>query len=431
MKIAILGNMNNNGFSVMRYLRDLGADADLLLYENDGVRSCAHFRPENDSWHMDKWSRSIRQTRIQNWTTSIVPNLRLGEWPLSKRVLLDELRGYDEYIASGIAPAVFDRIGLRLSLYFNYAMGVEWLDELNFKKMRERAMLSRLLLERVRHRQRKGILAAGECINSDIGFTGDAFKRIGRSYRTMAVPMVYNREDLTSVRVPKWISTAVSSAPNDHLKIFHAARLKWMRDPKTSEADYFIDSKNNHYFILGFAEFLKCGGKGTLFIVEYGPDVAATKSLCGELGISDFVRWLPVMPRKEIMLFLEFCDVGVGQFYKTPGIIWAGTGWEVLAAGRPLLQTFNFTQAEFKNAFGHEAAPLLDVKSPSYVTRHLMDLYRNSGMKYEIGAASKRWFDTNNGISLAKVWLDLLARPAGSSEFAETGERTSISVAAA
>ena len=153
-----------------------------------------------------------------------------------------------------------------------------------------------------------------------------------------------------SIPIPEWISTAVSSVPVDHLKVFHSARLKWVRDPKKSEADWFIESKNNHYFIQGFANFLKGGGqgKGTLFIVEYGPDVAATKRLCEELGISDSVRWLPVMSRKEIMIFLKLCDVGVGQFYRKPGMIWAGTGWETLAAGRPLLQSFNFTQAEFK-----------------------------------------------------------------------------------
>ena len=43
MKIAILGNMNNNGFSIMRYLRDIGEEADLLLFEDDGVASSAHF----------------------------------------------------------------------------------------------------------------------------------------------------------------------------------------------------------------------------------------------------------------------------------------------------------------------------------------------------------------------------------------------------
>lgn len=401
----------------MRYFRDLGADAELLLYANDGVGSCAHFRPENDTWHMDKWSPYARQTRIHNWVTSVVPDLRGRTWPASRRFLLNEVQGYDEYVGSGIAPAVFDRIGLRLSLFFPYCIGIEWLDDPDFKRARERAVLSRLLLERLRQHQRKGVLSARECINPDMGPTAQAFGRIGRSFHPMPAPIVYNREELTTIGVPEWISATVSLAPADHLRVFHAARLKWVRDPKVSEAEWFVESKNNHYLIQGFANFLKNGSKGTLFIVEYGPDVAATKRLCADLGIAGSVRWLPLMSRKEIMLFLELCDVGVGQFYKKPGMIWAGTGWEVLAAGRPLLQGFNFAQGEFKRTYGYDAPPILDVKSAEDVERHLVELLRSPGMRMKIGTASKHWFDVNNGISLAKTWLDLVTDRDGAKSF--------------
>ena len=44
MKIGILGNMNNNGNNLVQYLREAGADAHLLLYENEAV----HFTPDAD-----------------------------------------------------------------------------------------------------------------------------------------------------------------------------------------------------------------------------------------------------------------------------------------------------------------------------------------------------------------------------------------------
>ena len=106
---------------------------------------------------------------IHNWTTSVVPDLRQRTWPPSRHSLLNELCGYDQYVASGIAPAIFDRIGLRLSLYFPYSIGIEWFDAPDFKRAQERAVLSRFLLKRLREHQRKGILAARECINPDIG----------------------------------------------------------------------------------------------------------------------------------------------------------------------------------------------------------------------------------------------------------------------
>ena len=33
MKVALIGNMNNNNFSIMRYFRDLGIDAHLILFK--------------------------------------------------------------------------------------------------------------------------------------------------------------------------------------------------------------------------------------------------------------------------------------------------------------------------------------------------------------------------------------------------------------
>ena len=55
MKIALLGNMNNNHFALLRYLRDVNIDAYLLLYIEDGKGANSHFKPENDQkdykWH--------------------------------------------------------------------------------------------------------------------------------------------------------------------------------------------------------------------------------------------------------------------------------------------------------------------------------------------------------------------------------------------
>ena len=54
MKIAFVGNMNNNNFAIMRYFRDLGADAHLVLWADDGRGPLEHFVPENDTWEIDR-----------------------------------------------------------------------------------------------------------------------------------------------------------------------------------------------------------------------------------------------------------------------------------------------------------------------------------------------------------------------------------------
>ena len=117
------------------------------------------------------------------------------------------------------------------------------------------------------------------------------------------------------------------------------------------------------------------------------------------------------MNRKEILALLSHCDAGVGQFGVDPGMIWGGTGWEVLAAGRPLLQTVNFTDEEFRRTFGSELPPILDVRGPEDVARHVEGLALRREVSADIGRRAQEWFNAHNGIGLAKKWLELIHEP--------------------
>jgi hypothetical protein len=74
-RIAIVGNMNNGGFAIMRYFRDLGADAYLLPYLTDGSGNLAHFAPEADSWTIERWQPFIRQLNFPNTTEAVFGRL--------------------------------------------------------------------------------------------------------------------------------------------------------------------------------------------------------------------------------------------------------------------------------------------------------------------------------------------------------------------
>ena len=65
-KIGLLGNMNNNNFAIMRYLRDLRVDAHLLLLSNDGKGSLSHFSAAADTTNMKKWRPFIKRISLSN-----------------------------------------------------------------------------------------------------------------------------------------------------------------------------------------------------------------------------------------------------------------------------------------------------------------------------------------------------------------------------
>ena len=415
MKIALVGNMNNNNFAIMRYFRDLGADAHLLLWADDGRGPLEHFVPENDTWDIDRWRPYIHETGVENSVVTLLGDLRKLRRPATRRGLFRRLGGYDAYVGSGYAPAILARAGIRMDIFYPYGVGIENVGALVVKKYFEtRSAPKRFVMRRVRAYQMAAIRNARHCVCADLcSLTRAAFDEIGAVPVPLAVPMVYNREAPPRGEASGRLAKIMAGLGKYDLKILSHARQFWVREAGYSPEEWKSRCKYSDWLIHGFAQALKRSraGKALLMLVEYGKDVPATKALIAELGIGDHVRWLPKMNRKEILALLSHCDAGVGQFGVDPGMIWGGTGWEVLAAGRPLLQTVNFTNEEFRRTFGSELPPILDVRSPEDVARHVEDLALRREVSADIGRRSQEWFNAHNGIGLAKKWLELIHEP--------------------
>jgi hypothetical protein len=91
-------------------------------------------------------------------------------------------------------------------------------------------------------------------------------------------------------------------------------------------------------------------------------------------------------------------------------MLFGGTGYEILASGKPLIQGFNYNKNEFEEIFNLTPPPLLKVKEREDVYKHLVNLVNHKTKRIEIGNESKKWFDNNCGIGLAEKWLNLLIK---------------------
>jgi hypothetical protein len=412
MKIALVGNMNNNNFSLMRYFRDLGADAHLLLWSTDGWRRMDHFTPQNDSWDIDRWRPFIHQTTLRNSGASLVGSLRRLEPPPSARKMRDQLRGYDAYIGSGFAGPILARARIRMDVFYPYGTGIEGVgDRATRLRLQSSASFRRLITRHIRNKQIAAIRKAKCCLNAEMSLTRQTFEEIDRTFVCLAVPMVYNREQVPARnRLPLFLREVKEKLLHYDFRVLSHCRQMWVPEPGFTAEQWERRSKHNDWLIKGFSDF-RAGNpqlKSALILLDYGSDVQATRDLTAKLGVDQDVIWLPTMSRKEILCLLGACDIGVGEFANDRGLLWGGTGWEVMAVGKPLLQSVNFTNDEFRAAFGHDLPPVLDVKRPEDVTRHLVDLSQNRDKIRAIGQKSKEWFETNNGIGLAGKWLELL-----------------------
>ncbi len=413
----------------MRYFRDLGANAYLLLDANDGKWQLSHFKPEADTWNIEKWAPFIHQTDIPN-----APVAALGfpiSWILSYRSLFRAKVGlqdawikhvsksqikrayanFDLLIGSGISPATLSRAGIFLDIFYPYAVGVEFFKTPEFiNQYIETRGISRLILNRIVKQQATGINAARKVLNSDFGLTQDVLLSMGKNPHFLAVPMIYVEEELLETPRTKDLKDLTVMISDSEFTILHHSRLMWKKPATVSNEDWLKQSKNNDWLFRAFSALKKERPKlrARIIVVEYGPDVEATKQLVHGLGISDLIDWRPMMDRRDILWVLSKVSVGVGEFYSVPRMIWGGTGWEVLATGKPLLQGANFEKDEFDQIYGYPLPPMLPVRKEEDILMHLLDMVDHPEKGSAIGQGARQWFNQYNGVGLAKKWLDLL-----------------------
>ena len=103
LKIAAIGNQNNNHFSLIRYLLGAGYDADLLLTNAEQD----HFHPSCDSYDLSYYSftKQLCWGSVRSFLNT------------PKNQIVDDLGTYDILIGTGLAPAYVSRAGMRLDVF--------------------------------------------------------------------------------------------------------------------------------------------------------------------------------------------------------------------------------------------------------------------------------------------------------------------------
>lgn len=409
MKVAVIGNMNNNGFALMRYFRDLGLDCYLLLLADDGKWSFKHFSVDADTWELHKWGAYIVRTNIYTGYKAIFGNPKRLKLPVSKKYIKNLLDGFDVVIGSGSIPALFARHNLSLDVFFPYSIGVEYLGAGPTKnRAKSRNFILKRLVEYTSALQQKGIKNTKAVFNADTGLTESVLNKIGVKSKCVPIPMLYN----CGGRPPKdhrvW-ELAEKLKANDFVVFSHARHL-WVKKPSYSDSEWFENTKNNDWLIYGVNHLrLKNPDKKIcLLLVEYGDDYRASKKLAVKLGLNEHIVWLPKMERREIMFLLKYASVGVGEFYNTAETLWGGTGWEVLASGKPLLQSFRYEKDRFYSSFNYSPPQLLNVLKKEDVFNLLQENLDDPESSIRLGQAGKEWFDKYSGVELAKNWVSYM-----------------------
>ena len=396
MKVALIDNMNNNFFALTRYFRDRGIEADLFL-----IPDSRHFQfaPDQDTWVDLSNTTWIKYFPVSyHWTSYFKPISSF----LRKKFLK-----YDKIIACGPAMGLLNRAGITIDLFVPYG------DDLFNRPFLSKYKLSRKIIKILpslfvsfycAFLQKKSIQSAKTIIsNTNWRVAQDAIDCLGCKSLNLPRIMVY-KED-----IPDQAFAEFAWLRGHDFVVFSPTRHLWKTnaDP-LSDFDSYGGTKRNDKLIFAFSRVVKekLFEKPILVFCEYGNDVAHSIALIKNLGIQNYVRWLPLMPRKKIVAGMSLATFVADQFREGMSATSSGTTNEALAFGTPVITNTNGAIQDKNDPYYN--APILDALKEDDIYNHFKKYSTDIDFYKQIGDKSKIWFENNLGLSLAKKYINIL-----------------------
>ncbi|OPY15546.1 MAG: Glycosyl transferases group 1 [Syntrophus sp. PtaB.Bin001] len=373
MKVAFLGNMNNNHFAMARFLRDRGVDAEVLLFDNE----IAHFHPLSDTYDLS-YMDFCRQ--LVWGSLGSVLNTPCAQ-------IKEDLASYDILIGCGLAPAWCNRIGFHLDIFVPY--GDDLWKETFYRLVNPVRIAQSWMMV---HYQRRGI-PQSRVFHMD--YTNDLYESQHRKYKGnserwfMGLPMVYTGiYNPISVRQlsdrSHWWYEFKRFREQYELMVFLHVRHVWGGSPHDP------NQKGIDKLLHGWALFKKKHPaiKAVLVTLEYGKDVHKSKKLIQELGIADSVAWMPMMYRKDLMVGLAMADIACSEFANS--WICSGVLYESLAMGKPILA---YRNDDLYKDYYPEFYPIMNANDPEGIAERLNEYLESPAAFKAMGEQGRQWYE--------------------------------------
>lgn len=168
------------------------------------------------------------------------------------------------------------------------------------------------------------------------------------------------------------------------------------------------DLKGNDLLLKAFARCTKAfPGKLLLILSEWGQEVARSKELIEVLGVGDYIVWTPPLNKMKLIDYYNAADVVLDQFMiGTFGTVTP----EAMACGKPVLLHFDREVHEW--CYG-EMPPVVSARTENEIFSRLMELLGSSDRREAIGLASREWVTKYHGWELVadrqiEVYRELL-----------------------
>ncbi|CAN5285727.1 hypothetical protein BH09BAC2_BH09BAC2_03100 [soil metagenome] len=368
-KIAVFGNMNNTYLNLTRYLRDAGYAATLFICKGEPE----HFAPD-----CDMFSDDYKQYTV---------NLKWGQLYDLLHVSAEEIKkqfaGYDFFIGSGYAPAYLHKAGITLDLFFVYGWDLYQAPFFRIHNPLKTINFFHNLLH-----QRAGIRASKNMSVGDPSpFYDKMLKKAGFKGKrfTFSAPHIYE-PDYNPENIEKYYPISTTYASFKQIRdqydfvIFHNTRQIWTT--RTND----VSIKDNDQLFKGVQKAKQLTDKTIAVIAfEYGSDYKDSQKLCKDLNIDTDVFWMPLSPRKELMIGMSLCDVVAGEFknsWLTYGVV-----VEAMAAAKPIIH--NRIDSLYAD---EDLYPMLSARNEHEIKEQILFAINNPEKMKEMGRGANEWY---------------------------------------
>lgn len=352
MKIIHVFNMNNDAYSIVKYMRRAGIDADLIIDKQD-------FGMTHPQWEDGQFAEgtnpySLRDSDLS--TFKLLPawikvwdQTTRGGTPFSKSMnridLFHLVKGYDIVQAhvpfttyAQFLPTPYVTYDAGWIRYFPYGTGFQ-----------DR-------LARRGYSKAKVVLVT----NPD---TFSIFDKLEYVKKTLFMPFLIDLD----IYHP-----SPKSEFKDELTLFAPSRQVWRE-------------KGNDKMFRGYSMWIKkTNRKSNLITVDWGPDSDRSKKLVRELGLEQHVTWIKPVQKRRLVEYYSDADVVLDQFVLGS---YGTAAPEAMACEKPVIMYYS--ESAFTRSF-RELPPLLNAFTSEEIAEKLT-LCEDEELRREVGKKSRAW----------------------------------------
>lgn len=384
-KIALMGNMNNGHYCLMRYLSDLSFDCTLLLFNNE----MSHFSPSSDTYAHDRFDK------IKKLDWGAPELLKFTK----KNKIIDDLKPYNFFIGNGYSPAYLAKASMKLDIFVPYGSD---LYEATIYGLKRYLIQNNVLT----FFQRKGIYQSkyihlpktNQIYDKRVKKLSPISEKI-----TCFKPQIYLPEYLESNSnfknyTNQNIEKIIKLKKNNFIFI-SPSRHYWKNKSKKNP-----NNKGNDKLIYAWEKFINDHKPNSILVLfEYGNDFLASKKLIMKLNLDETIIWMPLSPRKEILRMISFVDVVMGEFTHSWYI--GGLSMEAISMGKPLI---THRDEKYISNFYQDKYPILNAYSIDEIYNKIVFSYQNKNTILKIGEIAKKWYKKNVINSFLKTYQKII-----------------------